>query len=41
MKGDVMSRTIGVIGTGEIARMHMEAVGPLGWKVAGCGAGIL
>lgn len=35
MKGDVMSRTIGVIGAGEIARMHMEAVGPLGWKVAG------
>lgn len=30
-----MSRRIGVIGTGEIARVHMEAAAPLGWTVAG------
>lgn len=30
-----MRRTIGVIGTGEIARLHMQAAAPLGWQVAG------
>jgi len=30
-----MTRRLGVIGTGEIARLHMEAVAPMGWRLAG------
>jgi len=30
-----MKRNIGVIGTGDIAYLHMEAVAPLGWQIIG------
>lgn len=36
MQENNMIRRIGVIGAGEIARIHMEAISPLGWQVAGC-----
>lgn len=31
-----MKHVIGVIGAGEIAHLHMKAVAPLGWRLAGC-----
>lgn len=30
-----MKRNVGIIGTGEIARLHMEAIASLGWQLAG------